>query len=416
MKPIQPADAPPHRDHRAASWLWLAALVVALAVAGWFKLGPADWHVPAENTALAEARAWLRGTLDISPLSYETATVNGAHYNVVGLLFTLLSLAGLAVGRIVGEADQFPDWFYTLVVTLPLPIAAFRAFRATGIAAPWSAVMSAHLIVGTAVWPVLAACRNGDVYSICQILSVTGLLIMGGDLLGRRRIWPAGIGFAMACWARQVTCLYAIPLLLIAAIGNETAKPTSPKRTGRVTLALAFSIATMALPLSLNYAKFGNPFETGYVALFQTRNDMSADRPDFRLFALQHLPMHFKAAHLALPTPDLRQGRLYIDAADVNGASIWVTSPILLGVFFTAHRWIRDRRRVLLMAGSLAVMLTVSCYCTTSVMSAGYYRYALDFIPIWLLIIAPHVLGSSGRVWTLLALVWSAVYFNLLVR
>jgi len=422
-------DLPPGnaRRERIASYAWCAALLVAVTTAGFLKLNLAHWHVdPATNTALAEAIAWRQGTFDISPMTYETAEINGRHYNVVGLMFTIISAVGVQLTQWLGGGERaFAGWLYTTVIFLPLPLAAFGAFRRVGLAPRWAAVLSLYLITGTSVWPVLALCGKGDLYSICHVLAVVGLLIMGGDLLGPRRIWPAGLGLCVACWSRQVTCLYAAPLLLLAAMRlAETPASVSPRSahtaesTIRRRLAFGFLfVALAALPsLALNYVKFGHPLETGYVALFMSRHDAPADREQFRLFSPHNLPRHLKAMHLAYPLLEIRQGRPVIDPTDVDGASIWLVSPLLLGVFFTFGRWRLDRRRAVLMAGSVAVMLVVGCYCTTSALVTGHYRYALDVIPIWLLVIAPHVLGPSGRIWTVLALIWSAVYFNLLVR
>ncbi len=54
------------------------------------------------------------------------------------------------------------------------------------------------------------------------------------------------------------------------------------------------------------------------------------------------------------------------------------------------------------------------CYHTTGSGESGYYRYSLDFIPLWLMVIAPYTEGRRGVVLTLACLAYSALYFNIL--
>lgn len=426
MQPSEhPSKAAP--DSRAVSIIWCAGLLIVLAAAAWHKLGLGHWRIgPHINTAVAEALAWRRGSFDVSPLTFETAAGNGERYNVVGLLVTLIASIGIPLSELFGGAEgEFAGWLFTCIVALPLPIVAFWSFREVGVTPPWAAVFSCHLIMGTALWLMLKMAGTNELYSICFVFSVTGLLIMGGDLLGRRRIWPAGIGLCIACWSRQITCLYAAPLLILAAIplkpgSAPDANGSFPLGLNRLNrgfpLALVFVGLAAALPMSLNYAKFGNPFETGYISLWESHPEIWPQRDQFRLFSPRNMPPHLKAMHIAYPRLEIRHGRLFVDCTDVEGGSIWLVSPIFLGVILTARKWWADRRRVVLMVGSLVVMFAVNCYYSTASNHTGYYRYSIDFLPIWLLVIAPYILGPSGRVWTILALVWSAVYFNLLVR
>src|SRR5438270_12791712 len=93
-----------------------------------------------------------------------------------------------------------------------------------------------------------------------------GLLLLAYDLLGARRIWPALNGLMVAVWSRQLTILYAVPLLIVAW----------PRR--RVGLVIAGLTLIVAPLLVLNYLKFGNPFESGYGYVYENRHDWVAQR------------------------------------------------------------------------------------------------------------------------------------------
>lgn len=404
----QPESRIAHR-RSAAFWL-LTTLAVLAAAAGW-KLRLASWHVEGTtNTAVMESSSWLRGTFEIVGHRYEVAQVDGHAYNVVGLFFTLVCTLVQGVAQVVTGVTRFPDGLYALIILMPLPLVAFWAFRQAGLSARAAAVFTVASILGTSLWPVLAQCGDGDLYSINHVIAVVGLFLIGGDLLGRRRLWPAGIGLCMAVWSRQMTCFYAPALLWIAlraSVGSRS----------RCTMhAIAWIALCAGLPMALNFAKFGNPLETGYRWLYEGRSDPIARAAQACFYGPANAPPHFRAMWTALPLLEIRHGRPMIDASDTPGTPLWFTTPVVIGVIFTARRWWADPARRALMLASFAVMLALMGYHTTAAQGSGHYRYALDFLPIWLLCISPYLLGPSGRVWTGLAFAWSIAYFMLLVR
>lgn len=397
------------RKMHAAAWLLIA--IACVAVAAWWKLRLSGWHVEGTpNTAVMESSSWLRGTFEIAGHRYEVAQVNGHVYSAVGLFFTLVCVIVRGTFQLITGVAKFPDSLYALFILVPLPMAAFWAFRQVNLSGRASAIFTVAAILGSSLWPTLALCGNGDLYSINHVIAVVGLFLMGGDLLGRQRIWPAGIGLCMAVWSRQMTCLYAPALLWI----TWHSPATGPSR--RTMHALAWIAICAALPMAMNYAKFGNPMESGYRWLYEGRTDPIARAARACFYGLPNAPAHFRAMWTALPQLDIRHGRPMVDVYDTPGTPLWFTTPVVIGVFVTARRWWADRARRALMLSSFAVMLALMGYHTTAAQGSGHYRYALDFLPIWLLCISPYLLGRSGRVWTGLAFAWSIAYFMLLVR
>ena len=49
-------------------------------------------------------------------------------------------------------------------------------------------------------------------------------------------------------------------------------------------------------------------------------------------------------------------------------------------------------------------------------MTVGYFPYALDFLPVWLVVIAPWAVEGWRRWFTLGCLAYSALYFNVLAQ
>lgn len=394
---------------------YFALLLVGLHLIAGPKLRLSEWRVdPAGNAALEEALRWKEGSLELHLNKYDVAHFDGKRFNVVGLSFVLICLIGTTLTSWTGGgAHDFYPLYYVALVALPLAPAAYLAFRSQTHSSAWGAALAAYLICGTSLLHIVQQCRGaqgGSVNAIDQVLSVTGLLIFAGDLLGARRIWPAAIGLALSAWARPMTILYVLPLLWLVRPGPSTIARS--RRSRWIGIAAVAFIA--GVPMTLNSLKFGNPFQTGYRYLYEGRTDPVGRSGREQLFGLRYASENLRAMNLAFPSWDLRAGVVYPDTSNINGGSIWLTSPLLLGVFLTIPQWWRDSARRTLMLSTLPVLAGIACYHTTGAVHAGCFRYALDFIPIWLLVIAPFVTTNRAAPWTLGCLAYSALYFNLL--
>jgi hypothetical protein len=409
------------------------------------KVKLSEWKVtPEGNTALAESLSWRQGTLALTHEFEEDVHFNGKKYNVVGLAFVVLSVIGTTLtdwhAAMAGwQGSPYPSLhpaIFVIMIALPVPLLGYWAFRTVGKSPPWAAVLTVYLIAGTSLRPVLTYAGQGSIYKINHVLAVSGLLLIAGDLLGRRRIWPALIGLALAAWSRQMTCLYAIPLLGLAwerrgeatlmvatkpVMGAESVQPTSPGQPaarrripGRFYLAVIGLIIIAGAPLVLNALKFGDPFDTGYFRMYDERLDKIGIDAHTQFYGPRYILRHARAMFWAYPEWDIRGGQLYPETADIEGSSIWFTSPLLLAIFPTVVCWWRNRPARALMLTSFLVLIAVMGYHTTGAQEHGFYRYSLDFIPVWLVVIAPYVTSKRVFPFTLACLAYSALYFEVI--
>jgi hypothetical protein len=67
------------------------------------------------------------------------------------------------------------------------------------------------------------------------------------------------------------------------------------------------------------------------------------------------------------------------------------------------------------MLGTLPVMAGLLCYHGPGFMENGYSRFALDFLPIWLAVVAPRTRGGWRTWFTLACVAWSLLYFQAIV-
>lgn len=466
--------APAADEPREPRWRPIACFVLMLAavqaVAG-PKIRLSQWELSAEaNAGVAEAGAWIDGRLDLpqppgrDPLRdrpHDTALFDGRVYNVfpplIGLLTVLLSPLHEWLS---GDAARWLPWTYVPLLFWPLPIAAFVALRRQTGDSAWAALLTFAYLSGTGVLPCLNLARGGQLGAINHLLSQIGLLILAADLLGRRRIWPAMIGLAIAGWSRQMTLLYALPLLWIVWSGRRAAS-----RRRALGLSLCGLIVIVAPLLTLNALKFGNPLNFGYRHIYAGRDDPMAQRCAAQgTFSPRFVPENLWYMHVQWPEIDVGLTGYTIIAGGM-GTSIWVTTPLLLFVlpcFAQAGRRIiargnlspettgtarespsdtvsngavdplafpREARgnlaqpgarvepldrvaRTALLLSTVLVMTGLLCYHTPGFLQPGYHRFALDFIPIWLVLIARHTRGGRRTWLTLACIAWSVLYFQ----
>ncbi len=437
----QPSVHPKERAGPAPSWHeWgcIALMLTALYLIVGPKITLSKWFVTTEgSTAAAEAVSWRKGTLALSPSVYEDVEYDGRRYNVVGLAFVIVSVIGTTLTEWLGGGpEHFYAPLYVAVVALPVPFLGYWAFRTAGQPPPWAAVLTVYLIAGTSLRPMLSRAGGCDIYAINHVLAVSGLLMLSADLLGRQRIWPSLIGLALAVWSRQTTCFFAIPLLgLAASRGDDRLTAAGPPRedfvlpgdnafnrsirparrsSGKLIAALVGLAVIAAVPMTLNTLKFGNPVNFGYGLMYKGRLDKIALEAHRQFYGPTHFLRHAKAMHVAFPPLDIRGGMLYPVTDDIEGGSIWLTSPMLLALIPTFPHWWRNHRARALMLASFLVMFAVMGYHTTGAQQAGFYRYSLDFIPVWLVVLAPYITSRRGVPFTLGCLAYSALYFNII--
>ncbi len=417
--PGSPAAIPPEPWWRP--WACFVLLLVAIQVALGHKIALSQWTLTADNAAVAEGLAWVHGRLDLhEPAAdgpepekrrHDTAYVDGKVYNVFPPMMAfwtalLYPLHHTALGMPEGLWLQTT---YLAVVFCPLPVVGFIAFRRQTGDSAWAALLTLAWLGGTAVLPNLAEARFGYLGQINHVVSQVGLLILATDLLGRQRIWPGLIGLAIATYTRQLTFLYGLPLLYVAWRQGK----------GRL-LGCLVGLAIVAAPLlTLNYLKFGNPVDFGYREIYVGRpadDDMAARCREYGTFSPRCIPHNFRAMHLTPPLVEIDFPFVKVGPRGLDGVSMWLTTPLAVWAILAAGWWWRDPSRRIVMCGTLPVMVGLLCYHSPGFMQSGYSRFALDFLPLWLLVVAPVTRGGWRSWLTLACVAWSLLYFNLLLQ
>lgn len=425
--PPPPALSLPVLQTRESKWKVIGCFlltVVAIQLVIGPKLRLSQWGASAEsNAGIAEGVAWMNGRLDIpckgDPKDptirlHDSAYFDGKVYNVFPPMMSILTVLVAPIHKLLlGRTDFWLQAPYVLLLYWPLPITAYFIFYRRIGDAIWAGVWTLAWIGGTTMLPNLHDVQTGYLGQIDHCLSQVGLLILAADLLGRQRIWPSLIGLLVCTYTRQMTCLYALPVIWVAW------------RTGGVKKLMwcAIGLVIIAAPLlTLNYLKFGKPLDFGYRYIYVGREDLS-DSMGYRcatygVFSTHFLPENIYYMHIAPPDIDwatISPSGVLIRDTNPYGTSLWLTTPLAFWIFLAAGQWWRDRKCRLLMLATLPVMFGLLCYHSPGFMEYGHNRFVLDYLPIWFVVVAPFTKGGWRTWFTLACLAWSLLYFQTIV-
>lgn len=370
------------------------------------------------NPANAEGLGWWSGRLSLPDRMWDTAFVaeTGKSYNVYPPMQSLVAFVGTAPLWWTADDDRLPTVIPFVVYGLSLPLVGLVVFGCTVRSPFWAGVLTLGWLAGTAVAPCLRLARDGQVYHINHLMSQIGLLVFAGEMIGRRRTWVMLVGLMIAAWSRQVAVLYGVGWLAVMWFDGRDRKPGTPSagRKRRMLPAVMGLTAILAVPVGLDWAKFGRPIETGYGLLYAGRSDEIAREVQMHgLFSLDFVGRNAYWMNAAVPDISWVDGAPVIGASSI-GTSIWFTTPILALIWVGAAAWWRDLPRRTVMLCSLGVIGVLLCYHTTGKLQEGYFRFALDFIPVWFVVGASWLTTGWRRWVTPVCICWSVVYFGVL--
>ena len=327
------------------------------------------------------ADAWLHGRLAVAgypPHYHDWITVNGQVHSPFGptpaiLLTPLVWWWGTAVnmnGFSMGVAALNAMLCWLLLVRV-------------GVGPRAAALGTLVFAFGTVNWYTAAI---GTTWFLAHLCVELFLLLALLEVFGRGRAVLVGLAFGFAVLSRP-NVAFAGPALLLLLIDRRAARPGLRRFLDRRALACAVLIAIgLLLPATLemwlNWARFGNPLDTGY----GTASDQYAANRPYGWYDLRYLPRHLYVA--------IFRGWDFIDEAPFikpapEGLSILLTSPVLLYAF--AAPWREPAVRFLWLAAVLTAGALVPYFYQGWVQFG--YRYVLDALPYLIVLVA---LGLAG--------------------
>jgi hypothetical protein len=361
------------RDRAALAWM---AIVAFFYFGATFVISQlSDWD---SDHMMILAVSMSQGRFDLPTLTTINDIVtmpDGRHYQAMSLLptvpyFILVPFKALwpfsrwIVSAVIGT---FAAW-------LALPVA--RRYGPGGAATWWLAVLGAF---GTMLFTLAI---EGDFYYLAHLESTALMFLLLLEWRGSRRPWALAALIGLAALARPTLGLVAIPV--------GTALLWDAKDRPQIAFGFAWPLAAaVAITGWFDWARFGDPLQTGYGLSWLTPAfDEARSRG---MFSVVHLPTNLGL--FLVGGFDLRTTFPWL-VPSVQGHSILLTTPALLLAF--AAPWRIPLVRVL-WGAVIVTSIPVFLYYGGGGANTYGYRYAMDFVPFMLPLIAIALRDRFGN-------------------
>ena len=255
---------------------------------------------------------------------------------------------------------------------------------------PW---LVAAFVLGSPYWGVVRGSSIGSYFS--HVVAVTGILLALNEAFGRARGGLVGLFLGIAFLSRQLSVYTAI--FLAAVLWQHPRFNSHKERLGSLlTFGSSFGVA-IAVYLTFNWLRFGNPFDTGYSKwvltdpfMLERWNNFGSFHPWY--FFHNFAYMFIQGFHLEFSPP------MYLDKPHVDpfGTSLTFASPFVFFAF-------QARGRKFLRWGAwISVgfcLLHALFYFGNGWVQENGIRYALDFIPVLVVLVALGIHRVDSKIW-----------------
>ncbi|MGI6376400.1 MAG: glycosyltransferase family 39 protein [Anaerolineae bacterium] len=358
-------------------------------------VGPLQDSPGEANLYALQADAFLHGRFDLPQHYHDTAVFEGRYYvpfpPFPALLVTpIVALFGLHNTNMV---------LVSLLLALATGRVCWRILQRLAIPRPTAAWLMAAFFLGTSYWGSVHMSRG--VWFTAHIVSAWMLLLAIDEALGRRRGLLVGLYLGSAFLSRQFTVLY-LPMLAALLWWRSEQAPTRRRWIRLLSLAAGVALCGVVY-LWFNWARFGNPLDTGYTYL-QLGGMLQERVSRYGLFSRHYV--WFNLYHLLVQGFDVS----FSDPAQLAGwelnpfgTSLLVASPFLL--LALRARW---NRWVLALAwlGTVGIIVPTVCYYNNGWWQINAQRFTMDFVPVMMVLTALAARDGLGPYWKG-AIVWA---------
>ena len=370
-------------DREAIAWMVLVAVVYGSAT---FVRSQASGNWGTDHM-MSLASNLLVGRSDLTSAQLTTINdivdIGDRHYQAMSLLPTLpyLPLVPFPV------LWPFSRWIVSAAIGiaggwLALPLA--RRYGPGGEVDWWLASLGAF---GTLLFTLTI---EGNFYYLAHLEALLLSFLALIEWHDRRRPWVMGLLIGLAALARPTLLVVAVPFGLALLV--EAKDRVEDRVEAWVGIAVAFALpilGALAVTGWWDWVRFGSPLETGYGIAWIT-GPLEALR-DQGLFSTTHVP-----TNLAL---FIGGGYTVRDAfpwlvPSNQGQSILLTTPALL---IAVGATLRERLNLVLWGAVILTAIPVFLYYGGGGADTYGYRYAMDFVPFLLALVAIALRDRFGN-------------------
>jgi hypothetical protein len=287
----------------------------------------------------------------------------------------------------------------TRVVLISLALTALNLFVLTrllqklGIESRFIPWLVAAFFLGSPYWGVVRGSVIGAYFS--HIVSVTMILLAIHEAFGKGRGTLVGLFLGMAFLSRQMA-IYSAIFLSVVIFQHPRFSNTSQRLRSVLAFGSFLSLA-VGVYCFFNWLRFGNPLDTGYSKWILDDPFMIERWKHFGSFHPQYFFHNFaymfiQGFHLEFDPP------MYLGSPrlDPFGTSLTFASPFVFFAF--KARWTKQ----LLWAAWLSIglcLLHALFYFGNGYVQENGIRYALEFFPILILLVALGIKNVDDKIW-----------------
>jgi len=266
---------------------------------------------------------------------------------------------------------------------------------------PWLMV---GLFFGTGFWYALFVSHHLNAFA--HITSFLFQLLIINEILGKRRWWLVGILIGFTFLTRQFTFFY-----VVFAAGFMLYEYKTEKNKIRFMDILSFILSVgsfVILYLLYNYARFGNPLDTGYNHIIYI--GVLSDRvQQYGVFSTKYLLFNLYSTLIKGFNIEF-EGKTYLKIKDMDswGTSLLSASPFLIASI--KAQWPKILKYSAWVTISI-IYIGQLFYHNNGYQQVNTSRFCLDFLPLLIVLVSLGI--SKMPLWLTKAMVTYAILLNI---
>ncbi len=236
----------------------------------------------------------------------------------------------------------------------------------------------------------------------------------------KRNAWLVGLFIGLAFLTRQMSILYMPFFFVLMTPADRSIFAINSESIQRLLKLAIFPGARIAVYFAYNYARFGDPMQTGYAYIFppewdvpgETSAEWIANRVrELGLFHKDYLL--FNLMHFFVQGPDVEFSGRYLTQMSGfgdKGIALFIGAPFLL--YFFLAKWNRD---YLFAALTIALIAGITLFYHSNGFSQySVQRYVLDWLPLMMLFVVRTI--SKDNIGIFALLVAQALFLNVAMQ
>ncbi|MEO8285323.1 MAG: hypothetical protein ABI670_02680 [Chloroflexota bacterium] len=364
------------------------------------------------------AEHFVRGELSVNDMEgyADVVTFQGNKYLPFGPVPALVLIPFLPLMYLFGTREEVWAGIVLTLFNYYLLARILKQIGVIGERRKWALL----LFFGGTVYYSMAVVAAA--WHFAHIVGTTCILLAISEALGKKRMLVVGLLVGLA-EATRFDLLFALPFF-VWVIWHESNQAQNNNGIRRYLSVAAFGryaalVAGLAIPMILlaayNYARFGSPIETGY-SMAAVASPLLVTAHEYGFYSLVHIPKNLFTLLLQGPMPFPAEDAAVLQPPYIQpspwGMSIFLTSPAIVYAF--RAKWKEPFVRACWLT-ILTISATLITYYWTGFVQFGY-RYALDFMPFLIMIVAlglPKPMTNLSRALILASVlvnIWGAIW------